>query len=176
MKIVGIDASLTGTGVAVLNGSLHTETIQSKKTGTERLIEIRERIRDIVNGADLVVLEDYAFSRPNQAHQIGELGGVLRVLFHEMGVKVLLVSTGQVKKFASGKGTADKRDIAIAVYKRFGQEFKTSDETDAFVLAKIGQAYHPGLYYEGMTAFQHEVIDALKSGKKPKKETKKMAV
>lgn len=51
MKIIGIDASLTGTGVAILEtGANRTLVIQSKKTGPGRLIEIRDRVREIVSG------------------------------------------------------------------------------------------------------------------------------
>lgn len=171
MKIVGIDASLTGTGVAVLDGSLRTEIIQSKKTGPQRLIEIRDKIRDITNlSTDLVVIEGYAFARANQAHQMGELGGVLRVMFHEIGLQVLEVAPGQVKKFATGKGSAKKEEIAVAIYKRWGQEFRTNDEADAFVLAMIGKAILAGV--EGLTVFQAEVIQALAGGKKVRKKKK----
>ena len=61
IKLVGIDASLTSTGIAVNNGQgllVSTENISSKKRGPERLIEIREEIRDMVVFADLVILED----------------------------------------------------------------------------------------------------------------------
>jgi crossover junction endodeoxyribonuclease RuvC len=173
MKIVGIDASLTGTGIAILNSSLRTECIQTGLTGSRRLVDIRERVRSIVEGAELVVLEGYAFARPNQAHQIGELGGVLRVLFYEMGLKVIEVAPSAVKKYATGKGNAKKEDIAVAIYKRWGREFKTNDEADAFVLAVIGKAYQPGLYKEAQTAFQREVIEGLRKGPKKKRLAKK---
>lgn len=171
MKVVGIDASLTCIGVAVINGDIYTETIQSKKTGLERLVEIREQIKDIVNGADLVVIEGYAFARSNQAHQLGELGGVLRMMFYEAGIRYIEVAPSAVKKFATGKGNASKEAVAVGVYKRWGKEFKTNDEADAFVLAKIGQAYITG--QEELTVFQREVIDALVGGKKSKQAKKK---
>lgn len=173
MKIVGIDASLTGTGVAMVDGSLRTEIIQSKKAGPERLIELRERIKQIVAGANLVVIEGYAYAKGNSAHQIGELGGVLRVMFHEMKLTVLEVAPGQVKKFATGKGNADKRDIAIAVIKRWGIDFKSDDETDAFVLAMIGRAYINGS--EGLTVFQAKIIHDLVNRKKTKRRSAKKA-
>ena len=168
VKIVGIDASLTSTGIVVLNeGNVYTDTIQRKSTGVERLIEIRELVRLAVSGADLVAIEGYAFARSNQAYQLGELGGVLRVMFREEGIKYIDVAPSAVKKFATGKGNANKEAVAVGVYKRWGKEFKTNDEADAFVLAKIGQAYMAG--QEGLTAFQREVIDALVGGKKGKR-------
>lgn len=171
VKIIGIDASLTSTGIAVFNGILtQTAAIQSKKFGTDRLIEIRERAKVIIDGADLVAIEGYAFARPNQSHQIGELGGVLRVLFHEMKLKVLEVAPSQVKKFATGKGNADKEKMAVAVYKRWGREFATNDECDAFVLTEIGRAYFSQA--NNLIACQQEVVNELISGK-PKKSRKK---
>jgi len=78
-----------------------------------------------------------------------------------------------VKKFATGKGTAKKEDMAVAIYKRWNKEFGTNDEADAYVLAKIGEAYHPGLYVEGLTAFQHEVIDKLRNDGSGRRRAKK---
>jgi hypothetical protein len=46
------------------------------------------------------------------------------------------------------------------VYKKWGVEFSSSDEADAFVLAKIGQALLGG--NEDLTKYQAEVIDELR--------------
>ena len=86
MKIIGIDPSLTSTGVCVYcpeksENKFSTWTIKSKKTGPERLIEIRDAVRDCVRDADLVVLEGYAYARTNQARL--ENWWVLRVMLHE---------------------------------------------------------------------------------------------
>lgn len=165
MHVVGIDASLTSTGIAILQGDeINTAAIKTDLKGPARLSYLRDCIQQIVANADLVVLENYAYSRPNQAHQIGELGGVLRVMLYESGVKWIEVAPAAVKKFATGKGNAVKEAVAVGVYRHWGKEFKTNDETDAAVLAYIGQAYLGGP--ERLTAYQAEVIAALGSGKK----------
>jgi crossover junction endodeoxyribonuclease RuvC len=180
MRIVGIDASLTGTGVAVLDGSLRTERIESKLTGPARLFEIRNRVREIVasktspSGADLVVIEGYAFAKPMQAHQVGELGGVLRLMLFETGIPWIEVAPSQVKKFATGRGNAKKEEMAVAIFKRFGREFRSNDEADAFVLAVIGQAL-AGCHFDNLTAFQREVIDELRNPKARRKKAAKKA-
>ena len=175
IKLVGIDASLTGTGVAILRHGndldIITTTITNKLTGTNRLIHIRDCVQKFSDGSDLVVIESYAFARPNQAHQIGELGGVLRVMFAESGIKYLEVAPTQLKKFATGKGTASKEEIAVAAYKKWGIECRTNDETDAAVLVYIGLAYMGNT--DGLTAYQQEVIDALKGKTEVKKKRKK---
>jgi crossover junction endodeoxyribonuclease RuvC len=158
LKIVGIDPSLTGTGIAILP-SHDIYTIKSKQRGAKRLIEIRDAIQKIITDASLVVIENYAYCRANQAHQIGELGGIIRVLLAESGVKWITVAPAQLKKFATGKGNTKKEHILQQVYKRWGVECRTSDEADAFTLAKIGQALVQGVE---LTKFQEEVIKKLK--------------
>ncbi len=169
MHIVGIDASLTGTGIAYLQDRREpvTEVIRSRKSGVERLIEIRDQVRSHLPFADLVVIEGYSFASANQAHQMGELGGVLRVMLAEAYVQWIEVPPSQVKKFATGRGNAKKEEMAVAIFKRWGREFATNDEADAFVLAKIGEAF---LGEAGpLTAFQIDVINSLKRKKKTKK-------
>jgi crossover junction endodeoxyribonuclease RuvC len=173
IKVVGIDASLTSTGVAVWTGTeLHTQSIKSKQRGCARLIELRDTLRGIVIHADLVVLENYAFARPNQAHQIGELGGVIRVMLHEEGVKWVQVSPAQVKKFAAGRGNATKEHIAAHVQRQWGRIFHTNDETDAFVLVQIGRAYMGDTDKE-LYGYQVDVLNTVKSGRPGKVQRKK---
>jgi crossover junction endodeoxyribonuclease RuvC len=159
--IVGLDLSLTSTGVAICTSE--TEEVytlkKSKHTGVKRLIELRETIREIVTDADMVVVENYAFGARNQAHQAGELGGVVKVMLHEMGKKWILVAPTQLKKFVAGGGRRTKELIIMQVYKRWGVECFTSDEADAFTLAKIGQALVGDIE---LTKFQKEVIEKLR--------------
>ena len=162
---VGIDASLTGTGVVAL-WSEKTEKstrIESKYTGVKRLVDIESRLKCILDNlilTDLVLIEGYAYAAQNQAHQIGELGGVIRRMLHKRMTKWIEVSPAQVKKFATGKGNSKKDIVLMNVYKKWGVEFATSDEADAFVLAKIGQVLLGA--DEKLTNYQEEVITELR--------------
>jgi crossover junction endodeoxyribonuclease RuvC len=163
INILGIDASLTGTGVVLLSDNVKDHRrIESKNTGVKRLIEIEDILKNIVDAVpiDLVVIEDYAYSKGNQAHQVGELGGVIRRMLFKKMQKWIVVAPSQVKKFATGKGNANKDLVLMNVYKKWGVEFSSSDEADAFVLAKIGQALLGG--NEDLTKYQAEVIDELR--------------
>ena len=176
MKVCGIDASLTSTGIAAmiygeLDNVISTRSVNSKKKGTDRLIEIREEVYKSVFGADLVLIEGYAFAKTNKAHQIGELGGVLRVMFAEKTINYLEVAPTQLKKFATGKSNVSKEEIAVAAYKKWGIECRTNDETDAAVLVYIGLAYMGNT--DGLTAYQQDVIDALYGKSEVKKKRKK---
>ncbi len=169
MIVLGLDLSLTGTGIVILNRDklLYSECFKPKnKSGSDRLIEIRRKVKAILTeyNPQIICLEGYSFgSRGRALFQIGELGGIIRILLHESGIKWIEITPSQVKKFATGKGNSGKDLILQQVYKRWGQEFKTSDEADAFVLAKIGTTLLG--HKEKLTKQQEEVIDVVKKGR-----------
>ena len=166
MLALGIDLSLTGTGLSVVEGNeLHfSECYKPKaKTGPERLIEIRHKVLEtiVIYQPKLICLEGYSFgSKGRGVFQTGELGGVIRVLLHKSDTSWLEIPPSQVKKFAAGMGNCGKDIVLQQVYKRWGMEFKTSDEADAFILAKIGTILLG--HEEKLTKKQEEVIEVLK--------------
>ena len=160
---MGIDPSLNSTAYSILLDGEHNETItiQPKKLyGIDRLMYIEEQLNivcDKVGEIDLLCLEGYAFCRPNQAHQIGELGGIIRRLLWLRDISWIEIAPPTLKKFATGKGSAKKEQVMAHVYKRWGIMFDNSDKADAFVLAKIAEHVFTGSD-EGLTQIQ---IDAL---------------
>lgn len=168
MSVMGIDPSLTSTGLVTLspNGDYESNAIQPTERGMERLTEIREAVWDAADAwfdfPQLVAIEGYAFGARGAAmFSLGELGGVLRWSLHSWHIPYIDVPPSQVKKFATGKGNSKKDEIMLAVYKRWGVEFKTSDEADAYVLARIALALTEG--DDKLTEFQREVVKALRS-------------
>lgn len=167
MIALGIDLSLTGTGLVAVEGNeLHfSERFEPKaKSGPERLEEIHNKVSGMiaVTVPKLICLEGYSFgSKGRGVFQTGELGGVIRVLLHKRGIPWIEIPPSQVKKFAAGMGNCGKDIVLQQVYKRWGMEFKTSDEADAFVLAKIGTILLG--HEEKLTKKQEEVIKVLKS-------------
>lgn len=168
MNVLGIDASLTGTGYCLLeDGEVsRAGTIKTKLRGVERLIEIRSQLGAILDGADtgsgleLVCLEGYSFGSQGRAvFNIGELGGVIRCLLYDQGVKWVEVAPATLKKFATGKGNVKKDQIALHVYKRWGYTSPDNNVADAYVLAKIGQEL---IIPSGeLTKAQEEVIEKI---------------
>ncbi len=143
--VMGIDASLTGSGIVVLDQDgkvVMSDVITSKKEGVRRLIDIDSQVFSLLESFHprLVILEGYAFSRGSAMARVGELGGVLKKTLFVEGYETLIVPPTSVKKFSADKGNAKKDQVRLAVYKRWGVEFKTNDEVDAYVLARIGLA------------------------------------
>lgn len=148
MNIVGLDLSLTTTGIATVAGC---EVLRTDLRGCERLAWLREMVlvacgeRVLQAGtaltftplADLVVLEDYAYSRANQAHQIGELHGVIRLALHEAEIPVALVAPTARAKYATGKGNAGKAEVLAAAIRRLGYDSHDDNEADALWLRQM---------------------------------------
>jgi crossover junction endodeoxyribonuclease RuvC len=144
---IGIDPSLTATAVVAVagKGQMVKSTIcKTAWDGPKRLVSIRDQVdRFIGQFGDQVVLigiEHYAMGAKWGREAAGELGGILRVAMYEEGCEYIEIAPMQLKQFATGKGTAQKDHVLMAVYKKWGLEFRTNDEADAFVLAQMARA------------------------------------
>ena len=142
MNLLALDLSLTRTGWAthhsVLAGPHATGTITPPKGmgGVERLIWIRKSLTGLISLVELVVMEGYSYgvARGNALTQLGELGGVVRVLFHELGVPWVEVPPATLKKYATGKGNAGKAEVLVAAVRRLGYEGSDDNVADAMWL------------------------------------------
>lgn len=145
MKIVGLDLSLTATGVADWTG---TYTISPPKTaadGMPRLDWLERRILDVTELADLVVIEGYSFGARRQSHTraIAELGGVVRLALWRAGRPYVDVPPATLKKLSTGRGNAPKEEVLAAAIRRLGFEGHSKDEADALWL-KVAALIHYG--------------------------------
>lgn len=161
MRIAAFDLSLTSTGAAYGPGDHETTVLPTPGlTGAERLIAIRDAVLTVAGRADLVVIEGYAYGRPEKAHALGELGGVVRVALHEAGRTVVVIPPATVKKYACGKGNAPKDQVFGAAIHRAGREFATTDEADAWWLLQMASA-HYGLPHVQMPAANRVALDTV---------------
>ena len=93
-----------------------------------------------VEEPDLVVVEGYAFSRPNQAHQLGEMGGVVRLACWSTTRPTLELQPNVRAKWATGNGGAGKPEVLAAAVRELGYGGHSTDEADALWLLDI--AHH----------------------------------
>lgn len=167
----GLDLSLRATGLCLPSGK--TTVLSSKRRGSERLGDLRLQLRDLIRAncdgsivTPIAVIEDYAFSRAGaHAHELGELGGVIRVALDDWEVPWVAVVPSLLKKFATGKGNADKVAMAVAAVKANGHEFRDDNECDAWWLQTMGlyrfaqeALGEGGLYGVGQTAYRDEAV------------------
>lgn len=86
---------------------------------------------------DIVVIEDYAFSKRSRSLSVlHEVGGVVKNQLHRMEAPWVVATSTQVKALAGGGGFS-KADMLLAARKE-GHEFRNSDEADAYWCARWG--------------------------------------
>lgn len=166
MRIVALDLSLTETGYAVQSGGFpRSGVLKPPKgaVGVERLGWIRREVMILVECAELVLVEGYAFAQANRAHQMGELGGVIRLALHDADLRYLEVGPMVLKKFATGKGSAKKEDMLAAAIRRLGYEDSNHNEADALWLLHAGLQLVERPMYE----FPKAHVEALKGLRLP---------
>jgi Holliday junction resolvasome RuvABC endonuclease subunit len=134
-SVVGLDLSLTATGFAHENAS---GVLTTKLRGMERLADLRERVRQICIGADLVVIENYSFNSRQGGEHLGELGGVVRLMLHETEHPYVELSPAKLKKLATGKGNANKSEVLAAAIRRLDYPGANDNESDAMWLRVAG--------------------------------------
>jgi Holliday junction resolvasome RuvABC endonuclease subunit len=164
MIIFGIDPSLTGTGLCMLDvekddfsvKTLHIKKEDKKKKRTanddmERLdlleIQFSQFIQSYTseNRKCAAFVEGYAMGvRGSRVFSLGEWGGILRLTLYRLGVPFYNIPPTKLKKFVTGKGVGDKNIILEQTFRKFGvgsEVLKNDDEVDAYVLAKLGESY-----------------------------------
>jgi crossover junction endodeoxyribonuclease RuvC len=190
MKIVGIDLSLTGTGLAsIVDGVPQTKAVVSKGEQADPLEQRFDRQSTITNhildfalgpaGAgfirseipDLVVIESLFNSSTFAGSLIDRAGLWWRIVGSLLAwdVPVVHATPGQGKMFLTGAGNADKGAMAMYFSKIFpGWEPTTkknaNDEADAGALASIGWALvmPPSAWPFEPTQYRKKVVDDLR--------------
>lgn len=168
-KILGVDLSLTGTGVVFLKGDevIFQKLIKSKPLGDlpiheiERLVGIIGKID--IDSVDLVVIEGIAFGirKTTSLSQLSGLNYLLREKCYNSQTPFVIVAPNTLKKFITGKGVGQKDMLMLAVYKKWGFNPSDNNVNDAYALAKIGEALLDKKE-EGLLAYEKEVINLLK--------------
>jgi len=139
-SLIGLDLSLTSTGYSIGG---NTGSITSKLVEAARLREIRDSLLSLIeeNNVSFAAIEGYAFAaRNSQAHKIGELGGVVRLMLFENGIPYVEIPPTSRAKFATGRGNAAKSEVISAVSARTGRIWSgksADDECDAWLLEEM---------------------------------------
>lgn len=150
----GLDLSMTHTGIAVTDrdGTIavtsakstghNTDSLARKAQRLDDLADLADRIVECVPAVDHVVIEAPSYGSPQGAVDLGGLRWlVLCALFND-GQRVSEVAPGTLKKYATGKGNADKDEVLAAVIRRYPAANVTNNNiADANVLAAMGARF-----------------------------------
>ena len=149
MRVVGLDLSLTSTGVATSHDTARIRppaAFAPAELGPEstihRIRHIAARVGKAVADADVVVLESlFPSTMPGTMERIGLFWRVLDVVLVQAPYAgVATIHPVSLKVFATGRGNADKPAMVDAARHHFGNRIGGDDEADAAWCAAIGHA------------------------------------
>lgn len=134
MRILGLDLSLTATGMCRVGGVLGTFVPRSR--GDSRLDEIAAAVRDwcAADDIELVVMEDLLFGGKAAAVMGGPLGmvhGAVRLQLIRKRLPYVVVPPASLKKYATGRGNATKPDMRVAWLQRARDDVRDDNQVDA---------------------------------------------
>jgi len=155
--VLGVDLSLAGTGLVALPATwggkwkrvvVHTVKIPipTHATEGERVSRLGKIVMEVLafardNRCTHGVVLNYAFSKSNKAHWLGELGGVVKLMMRDhRGLLLQPVAESAARSLIVGKlPRADVKVLVRAELTRMGMPAAWSlDEGDAFVAANWG--------------------------------------
>lgn len=153
MNVVGLDLSLTATGIAAIThpdravpqwaaNTIETKPAAGYAATNARLGALREEVLAEVRWRNpaLVVMEGPALSRNNgRAHDRAGLWWMVYDALTTGGYRLSVVGPNTRAKYATGKGNASKDAVLLAAARRYpSAPISNNNEADAIVLAAIG--------------------------------------
>lgn len=141
--VIGIDPSLSGTGLAYDNGITALVKTQTSQ-GDQRLQVIFDKVYEAAGSGHwkhtptLAVIEDLPVNAMS-AGKTGQAQGVTRLALCMAGVSILSIPPATLKKYATGKGNAKKHEMIAAWNEYAHANEKDDNRVDAAWLRDIGR-------------------------------------
>jgi len=176
VRAAGLDLSLTSIGwarskktVPALGPAWESGVIHPKGRGAPRLWDALHQVMKVVTNCDVVVIEGYAYMAKQGGHQIGELGGVIRLGLHQRAIPYVEIAPNKLKKFATGKGSGKKEAPFGEAIRRLDYQGSSHDESDALWLLQMalhhygwdGRVDLPQLHMTALQGISWPVVEHL---------------
>jgi Holliday junction resolvasome RuvABC endonuclease subunit len=178
MKVAGVDYSMSCPAITVITdsdtdfrncqvyymldsnkytgkfGNLTGVLPPSHKVQIERFLHISEWAINILKGCDFVGMEDYAMGAKGKVFHIAENTGLLKYFCYKNKIPLELFAPTAVKKFATGKGNADKqkmydhflKETNVDLVKELSYEKQlgnpVTDIVDSYYIARMALIQH----------------------------------
>jgi Holliday junction resolvasome RuvABC endonuclease subunit len=138
--VIGLDLSLTCTGVA---GVGWTDHVRTKTRSDARLDYLVTTIGTFIKAADMVVMEGPSYGHAGQGghEELAGLRCAVRLWCYRHRIPYGIVPPSSLKLYATGNGRATKGEIRSAVADRYGHHTEGAgryDEADAYVAMAMG--------------------------------------
>lgn len=155
MRILGIDPSLSGTGLVVIEDVIGSEPLIVTRTTAktspgvpqgERLSTITGTLTSLMGmyQPDHVAIEGYAMGAKFQREVMGEVGGAIKLALWGYGVDPITWAPGSWRKALFNNGSLKKDRIQIEAFQRYGVDLKDTNQLEAFCVARAEFAAQSG--------------------------------
>jgi Holliday junction resolvasome RuvABC endonuclease subunit len=142
MKILSLDVS-SHCGWAISNKIYGVWELTPKRdeSGGMRLLRFKAKLQEVVN---LEKIQLVVFERSSGIHKgaiivQSELHGVLKIFCEENGIEHKAYSAKEIKKFATGKGNANKEKMILAAKEKLGYNGDNDNEADALWILELAK-------------------------------------
>lgn len=162
MEVLALDLSLTGSGITTSKG---VTTVKTNLKDEVRLIYILDSIAEAAEAAyiEFVIVEGLAYgSTMGKATERAGLWWLVKMFFWDYNIPVAVAPPTTLKKYATGKGNADKDTVMLEVAKRYTMfDVKNNNEADSVALYAMAMhhlgnpiAEVPATHLEGLLKVQ----------------------
>ncbi|ORT58219.1 hypothetical protein [Streptomyces sp. CB03238] len=156
---LGIDQSYSGMAMVAYDSDtqrrysyLHAFAADRYVTQSDRLDAVQVQvglnvsdIKTMFGRIDVVAMEGYAAGAKFGRELAGELGGAVKLALLDVLDKPacypIIVAPTKLKKYTTGKGTAAKAEMLLAVYKKWGVTYDDDNLADAYSLARAANSW-----------------------------------
>jgi Holliday junction resolvasome RuvABC endonuclease subunit len=137
VNILGLDLSLTATGVCLPDGTtFRTPQRNDAKHGDQRLLDIVTDLADRClpyGRIHLAVLERVPPTGPTVT-QLATVHGAVRLWLAQERISLVEIAPATLKAYATGGGKSEKSDMRMVLYQRTGRDIRDNNECDAWWL------------------------------------------
>lgn len=146
MKVIGLDISLTRTGMSVHNkdGHCYTCSISSspKDASLNRIDHIFSTVNNAIEKGDVVFIEEMItgkMANSGKSVERAKLVGLIEYTLWYKGILFYTIHPKSLKKWVTGSGGKGEKSVILhLIAKKTGYEATNDDEADAYALADLG--------------------------------------
>lgn len=143
-KILSLDiATKTGWATETAYGTWDL-TIKRDESSGMRLLRFKSKLKEVIalEGINLVVFERSQGMHQSAVIVQSEIHGCLKTFLEEEKIQYRAFSPGEIKKFATGNGHANKAAMVKAARLKWGYKGKSDNEADAIHIYQLAKSMY----------------------------------
>lgn len=145
---MGIDPSITSTGIVIIDCEAKIIDKHLIKTKPEKYPEIEPRFLYIVDVVGSIIkkyngnicgvcIEGISYNSKGQSsYELATLNYLIRIWLFQNSIQFITIAPTQLKKFVTGNGQCKKNLMLLQTFKKFGEEMDDDNICDAYCLAR----------------------------------------